>query len=423
MTVWARCAACCCSREATRRGERAAVGVAPVSLEPVSGGDGLAIYLAHRLMFRRWQIRSHPRKSEHVSMLNSETEGPGDDRPKEGGAHDAKEAGRGGGDQAADQGSAAARDERQDPASAGDPEEQLGEPGGQAAGVPDAQRPAVAFPRQTPLFHAQHAERYARQELIRAYEQAFGCRLIVVIDAIFGYGVTFLEELLVGANRDQDLHLLLDSPGGDGETAIRLVRSAQSRCRELTVIVPNQAKSAGTILVMGAHRILMGPTSDLGPVDPQFRHPTNPGLYSAKDLIAAVEAADAAIAANPESYPLHASLLADVTAIMVQQARSALERTDDLVREALSSRPGRSSDDVDWIAAALKEKLVDLPQNHGAVFNAADAHAAGLPVEEVDPDSEQWRIVWQLWTKYFQLLPASIYEGELASQIIDRRGQ
>lgn len=348
-----------------------------------------------------------------------ETQGSSDRGPNEGGAHDAEKAG-GGGDQASDQGSAAARRERQDPASAGDPEEQRDEPGRQAPGVPGTPRPPVAFPRQTPLFHAQHAERYARQELIRAYEQIFECRLIVLIDVIFGYGVTLLEELIAGANRGQDLHLLLDSPGGDGETAVRLVRSAQSRCRELTVIVPNQAKSAGTILVMGAHRILMGPTSDLGPVDPQFQHPANPGLYSAKDLIAAVDAADAAIAANPESYPLHASLLADVTAIMVQQARSALERTDDLVREALSSHPGRSSADVDRIAAALKEKLIDLPQNHGAVFNAADARTAGLPVEEVDPDSEQWRIVWQLWTKYFQLLPASIYEGNLASQIVPR---
>lgn len=86
---------------------------------------------------------------------------------------------------------------------------------------------------------------------------------------------------------------------GDGETAIRVVRSAQARSRELTVIVPNQAKSAGTILLMGAHHILMGPTSDLGPVDPQF--PTKSGLYSAKDLIAAAEHAEKALAENPES--------------------------------------------------------------------------------------------------------------------------
>jgi len=239
-----------------------------------------------------------------------------------------------------------------------------------------------------------------------------------MIDAIFPFSVTLLEELIAGADPAEDLHLILDSPGGDGETAVRLVRSAQARCRELVVIVPNQAKSAGTILAIGAHRILMGPTSDLGPVDPQFQSPSGPGLYSAKDLIAAVENADAAIAANPDSYPLHVSLLADVTAVMVQQARSALERTDDLVREALKSHPGRSGEEVERIAQALKEKLIDLPRDHGAVFDASDARDAGLPIEEADPDSEQWRIVWLLWTKYFHL-QARVYEGRLASQVFD----
>lgn len=124
---------------------------------------------------------------------------------------------------------------------------------GEAGRVPGelASGATLEFPTQSPLFHAQHAERYARQSLISRYEEHFGCRLIVMIDAIFPYGVTFFEELVVDADPDEDLHLLLDSPGGDGETAVRLVRSAQARCRALTVIVPNQAKSAGTLLAWG----------------------------------------------------------------------------------------------------------------------------------------------------------------------------
>jgi len=101
-----------------------------------------------------------------------------------------------------------------------------------------------------------------------------------MIDVIFPDSVTYFEELISDANPAEDLHLLLDTPGGDGETAIRPVRSAQARCRELTVIVPNQAKSAGTILAIGAHWIIMGPASDLGPVDPQFMDPSRTGaLY------------------------------------------------------------------------------------------------------------------------------------------------
>jgi hypothetical protein len=291
---------------------------------------------------------------------------------------------------------------------------------GEAAGVPDRSHPPVAFPPQTPLFHAQHSDRYARQDLIRAYEARFDCRLIVMVDLIFPESITLLEELLAGADPSQDLHLLLDSPGGDGETAVRLVRSAQARCRELTVVVPNQAKSAGTILLIGAHHVLMGPTSDLGPVDPQFQNPDGRGLYSAKDLIAAVDHAQTAIAENPESYPLHVSLLADVTAVMVQQARSALARSEDLMNEALSSNLGRSTEDVAKIATALKAILIDLPRDHGAVFGATDALKAGLPVIEADPNSEQWQIIWRLWTKYFAL-DAFVYEGRLASQVQPRR--
>lgn len=277
-------------------------------------------------------------------------------------------------------------------------------------------------PPQTPLFHAQHAERYARQALIREYQEKFDCRLIVVIDAIFTPSVTFLEELIAGASPDQDLHLILESPGGDGETAVRLVRSAQARCKELTVVVPNEAKSAATILALGAHRILMGPTSDLGPVDPQFQSPSGHGLVSAKDLIAAVDEAEKAVSDNPESYTLHVSLLADVTAVMVQQARSALARTDDLVRAALSSNPDRSPKVIETIFDEIKTSLIDLPQSHAAVFGTSEATAAGLPVQEIDPSSEQWRLIWRLWTKYCQLAPAAIYEGDLASQVFPMDG-
>jgi hypothetical protein len=270
---------------------------------------------------------------------------------------------------------------------------------------------------RTPLFRAQHAARYQRQQLIRNYEEAFGCRLIVLIDVLFPDVVTLFEELVHDADPAQDLHLMLETPGGDGETAIRVVRSAQARCRELTVIVPNQAKSAGTILLMGAHRILMGPTSDLGPVDPQF--PTPKGLYSAKDLIAAVARAEKALAENPDSYPLQVALLADFTAVMVQQARSALDRSGDLVREALRSNPDRTLRQVNQLAKALQEKLIDLPQDHGAVFDAKDAEEAGLPVQHADPRSDQWRAIWELWTKYFDL-QCFVCEGRLASQISSR---
>src|SRR5207248_1995588 len=147
-------------------------------------------------------------------------------------------------------------------------------PRGQAGVVtahPKSLPSILALPHQPPLYHAEHSERYVRQGLIRDYEARFGCRLVVLVAAIFREMVTLFEEVIFDADPSEDIHLLLDTPGGDGETAVRLVRSVQARCRELTVIVPNSAKSAGTVIVMGAHHIVLGPTSDLGPIDPQLR--------------------------------------------------------------------------------------------------------------------------------------------------------
>jgi hypothetical protein len=276
----------------------------------------------------------------------------------------------------------------------------------------------LGLPDQSPLYHAEQAARYDRQSLIKAYQEKFDCRMVVLIDAIFGWGVTPFEELIYDSDPKQDLHVLLDTPGGDGEAAVRLVRSAQARCRELTIVIPDQAKSAGTLLTMGAHHIVMGPTSDLGPVDPQF--PQQDGsLISAKDIIAAVDDAAAKVQAAPATYPIYAALLGEVSALKVQQARSALARSADLVEEALRSNPDRIEKEVKELKARLKAPLIEAKQSHAAIFGAKDAAKAGLPVIEVDPSSDQWKMIWRLWAKYYALMPVRVYEGERASKMIE----
>ena len=110
------------------------------------------------------------------------------------------------------------------------------------------------MPDRSPLYEAQHALRYERQQLIRDYQAQYQCRLVILIDVLFPESITLFEETLHDADPSEDMHVMLSTPGGDGETAIRLIRQAQSRCKDLTVIVPDQAKSAGTLFVLGANR-------------------------------------------------------------------------------------------------------------------------------------------------------------------------
>ena len=275
-------------------------------------------------------------------------------------------------------------------------------------------------PSQSPLFHAQHAARYERQALISEYEERNHCRLVVLIDALFEHSIPIFWDLIYDASRDEDLHVVLHSPGGDGETAVRLIRSMQSRSKEVTVIVPDQAKSAATLLALGAHHILMGPTSDLGPIDPQFDMGAGESrnLVAAKDIIAAVDAATKAVQDAPSTYPVYAYLLGDVSAIQVQQARSALERTEDLLVEALKSNPDRGENDVSGLRDALKEPLIQNTKSHAAVFGIDDAKRAKLPVLDANENNSQWQAIWRLYMKYVALGPSlEAYEGSRVSHV------
>ncbi len=68
------------------------------------------------------------------------------------------------------------------------------------------------------------------------------------------------------------LDLIVETPGGSGEIVEQLLRLIRNKYDDLAIIVPGQAKSAGTIMAMMAaeQEILMGEASALGPIDAQL---------------------------------------------------------------------------------------------------------------------------------------------------------
>jgi len=64
--------------------------------------------------------------------------------------------------------------------------------------------------------------------------------------------------------------VILDTPGGVVEVVERMVTVLRSAYEKVTVIVPDRAMSAGTILALSADIIMMDHLSCLGPIDPQI---------------------------------------------------------------------------------------------------------------------------------------------------------
>ena len=70
--------------------------------------------------------------------------------------------------------------------------------------------------------------------------------------------------------RRPSLAVILDTPGGIVEVVERMVTTIRFMYDDLTIVVPNQAMSAGTIFALSADRIMMDHLSCLGPIDPQI---------------------------------------------------------------------------------------------------------------------------------------------------------
>lgn len=88
----------------------------------------------------------------------------------------------------------------------------------------------------------------------------------------------------------ETINILLDSPGGSLDSAFKIVRYLTCYARELNLYVPRRAKSASTLLALGATRIFLSRFAELGPLDTQIFDPRNPVAYvSALDCYQSVD--------------------------------------------------------------------------------------------------------------------------------------
>jgi len=105
-------------------------------------------------------------------------------------------------------------------------------------------------------------------------------------------------------NPDKGLFLLLHTSGGKVEPAYLISKCCKKSAPRFVVAVPRFAKSAGTLLALGADEIHMGIISELGPIDPQI------GDYPALGLGAAVDHIATLCKSHPESIEMLAKYLA-----------------------------------------------------------------------------------------------------------------
>ena len=83
-------------------------------------------------------------------------------------------------------------------------------------------------------------------------------------------------DLLEKVGPTKRISLILHTTGGQTLAAWRLVNLIRIFCDELEVLIPSQALSAGTLIAIGADRVVMTKQAALGPIDPSVNNPLNP---------------------------------------------------------------------------------------------------------------------------------------------------
>lgn len=202
----------------------------------------------------------------------------------------------------------------------------------------------------------------------------------------------------------EGVDLILNTPGGQPEVAEKIITTLRHFYDDdFRVIVPEFAKSAGTIVCLGADSILMGYCSELGPIDPQMLATDAQGKTQFRSAHAIIESVDSyvrkahrAIKAN-EPFQAYVRLLdfhPDLP--FVEECRLAQKLSQEIGAKWLKAKM-LNSDHQKAQAAADALSRADLLFSHGrAIDHRYAADELGLKIEYLPPDDRLWKKVWEL---------------------------
>jgi len=246
-----------------------------------------------------------------------------------------------------------------------------------------------------------------RKDLFRALGDAFG-RPVVSLFTSFALpvmledaDVDMLEGVLQRIDLSSGLALFISSPGGDGVAAERVVNvcRAYSGTGEFWAIVPGKAKSAATMVCFGASKIVMGATSELGPIDPQVTSATGQP-FSVFNIIKSYEDLfNRAVRVKSGNLEPYLQQLANYDAKQIQEYRSALDLSGDIAVRALRSgmMSGKSE-----TAVARDIKVFLTPERtkaHGRPIYRDEAESCGLAIESMDVKDFRWEPIYDLYLR------------------------
>jgi ClpP class serine protease len=283
------------------------------------------------------------------------------------------------------------------------------------------------FPR-TPLYRALQSDRYARQEAIFSIEKITNRQLLVYEANLWsnrsGLGEDDIQpfgDLLVRLSSKQNFDLLLQSPGGDIDAAEKIVYMCREIGGEFSVIIPEYAKSAATLIALASDEVIMGLASEIGPIDAQLAGPGPGGATfqtSAQSFIDEFDRIKKEVDDTGKLSPAYFPLLEGINLGFIRMCRNLMDRSQKFAEKWLKKYMLRDNPEG---AEALAADLCNVKKwlSHGVVIDADQATSLGVKVKKLSQDDDLWKQIWYLHCCYGVLFRrtaiSKIYESTTVS--------
>jgi len=210
-----------------------------------------------------------------------------------------------------------------------------------------------------------------------------------------------------GAN---NLDVYIETPGGSGEAAEEIVEYIHKKFDKVSFIVSGEAKSAGTLMVLCGHEILMTESGSLGPIDAQIR--IGRSTVSAYDYMEWVDEKRKEAVKNDKLNPFDATMVAQISPGELNGVSNALSFAEDLVIEWLPKYKFK-----DWIKTETTKKVVTEEmkkkraeqivkelinhkkwRSHGRSLKINELENMGLKITKIDDDQKLADIIYRIQT-------------------------
>lgn len=194
-----------------------------------------------------------------------------------------------------------------------------------------------------------------------------------------------LMNAIKGMDCTKGLDLILHTPGGSPVAAEAIVRYLRSKFgKNIRVIVPQLAMSAGTMIACAGKEIVMGKHSSLGPIDPQFNG------APAYNIKMEFEQAQKDLLDNPQNYHYWKIKLEKYPPAFMKSAIDAIELSSMLLQDWLSTcmfdeESEHAEGAIQTIVSKLNEH--DNSKLHGRHFDIEFCKSIGLKISDLEEDS------------------------------------